>query len=203
MCRTWCRSIARDREDRRKASAEQERLESTGMDPERAAKEAAAITNQGTRRRTKPPSLVLLDAATEEAMKKEAVLKRQLDKSGAGRGKSASGKGGTPSTGASRNPQKRLKTETGAAATRTAAAGAGLGALLQRERERNRAAAAQDDRSGGGAPEKSKSAGAQNRPSQQPDHNSLRTDIRVSTVETWLIAVCVLVQPAGTLVLTS
>lgn len=173
-CCTWCRSLARDREDRRKASAEQERLESTGMDPERAAKEAAAMANQGARRRTKPPSLVLLDAATEEAMKKEAVLKRQLD--GPGTGESASGGGETSSTAAPRNVQKRLKTETGAVATRKAAAGAGLGALLQRERERNRGAAAQDDSSGSRAPETSKSAGAQKRPSQQPDHISLRTD---------------------------
>ncbi len=174
-----CRSIARDREDRRKASAEEERLVSTGMDPERAAKEAAATANQGPRRRTKPPSLVLLDAATEEAMKKEAALKRQREGDGTAGGDSASdsGRGGPSSTGAPRNVQKRLKTETGAAPTKTTAAGAGLDALLQRERERNRVAAAKDDSSGSGAPDTSKAAGPQKQPAEQADHISLRTYI--------------------------
>ena len=159
------RSIARDREDRRKASQEQERLESTGMEPERAAKEAAAIANQGARRRTKPPSLVLLDAATEEAMKKEAVLKRDRgDGATSGEERTAD-----PSTAA----RKRVKTEKGGSGTRTAAVGAGLGALLQRERERERAVAAQDNGSGG--PEISRSGGAQKR-TAQPDHISLRTE---------------------------
>lgn len=174
------RSIAREREDRRKASEERQRLESTGMDPERAAREAAAITSQASRRRAKPPSLVLLDAATEEAMKKEANLKRQHEVAGTGsrgRGRGDSASGGkeqtvVPSTTASGNPRKRLKNEpSDAATTRTAAIGAGLSALLHRERERARA----DNDKGSGGTEKSKVAGAQKKAPQQPDHTSIRT----------------------------
>ena len=95
------------------------------MDPERAAKEAAAITTQGTRRRTKPPSLVLLDAATQEAMKKEAVLTRQHDTV------SSKGRESTAVPSAAKHLHKRLKTEKADAATRTAARGVGLGALLK------------------------------------------------------------------------
>ena len=139
------------------------------MEPERAAKEAAAIANQGARRRTKPPSLVLLDAATEEAMKKEAVLKR------GDRGDGARS-GGESTADPSTAPRKRVKTEKGGAATRTAAVGAApLGALLQRERERERAAAAQDNGSGG--PEATTTSGARKRAPQQPDHISSRTEI--------------------------
>lgn len=156
------RSIARDREDTRKQTDEQARLEATGMDPGRAAIEAAAIAGQTPRRRaTKPLSSVLLDAATEEAMKKEAELKRQMDEGGGGEKRGAGGgrpgesddssimmsmlKGGGQAA-------KRMKTERGASAAGGGGGGGAMGSapvglgsigsLLQREREQ---------RAGGGA----------------------------------------------------
>ena len=80
--RRQMRSMARDREDRRKESEEQERLESSGMPPERAAIEAAQKTATPRRRSTKPPSAILLPAATEAAKLKQAQEERRLQEAG-------------------------------------------------------------------------------------------------------------------------
>jgi hypothetical protein len=140
--RRQMRSLARDREDRRKESEEQQRLELTGMDPKRAAIEAAAIAGQTPRRRaTKPASSVLLDAATEEAMKKEAEMKQQKDEAGsggsgggAGEKRSARGGGGKASSSSSSSSSSSASSPSGSSAIMSMLTGASAAAAVHQKK---------------------------------------------------------------------